>query len=413
MLYWDKRSLVEGFFLIGLDSDFGQRAKIRVIGVGGCGNNSVNRMIDDKVESIDFIAANTDALVLQRSKAAVRIELGKLLTNGLGAGGKPEVGKQSAEEQRNDIAKHLEGADLVFVTAGMGGGTGTGAAPVIAAISQSLGILTVGVVTKPFDFEGRVRMRNALSGIDEMKKNVDALIVIPNQKLYTAMNKNTSMSEAFRKADDVLIQGVTGISDLITKAGEVNRDFADVRTVLTDKGMAHMGIGYAAGDNKAEDAMKAAINSPLLETSIQGARSVLVNFASKKGNITLDDTNIAMNILYDMTDDEAEIFYGTSENDDSEDGISITLIATGFDTEFQPKQHTAAPLGTITSFEQGKRDPSIHNTQPSPYKSPQTVAPNSVEQYSTDPKTLNGDSNQIDLPSFLLGRKKNKPDYRD
>ena len=399
--------------MIGLDSDFGQRAKIRVIGVGGCGNNSVNRMIDDKVESIDFIAANTDALVLQRSKAAVRIELGKLLTNGLGAGGKPEVGKQSAEEQRNDIAKHLEGADLVFVTAGMGGGTGTGAAPVIAAISQSLGILTVGVVTKPFDFEGRVRMRNALSGIDEMKKNVDALIVIPNQKLYTAMNKNTSMSEAFRKADDVLIQGVTGISDLITKAGEVNRDFADVRTVLTDKGMAHMGIGYAAGDNKAEDAMKAAINSPLLETSIQGARSVLVNFASKKGNITLDDTNIAMNILYDMTDDEAEIFYGTSENDDSEDGISITLIATGFDTEFQPKQHTAAPLGTITSFEQGKRDPSIHNTQPSPYKSPQTVAPNSVEQYSTDPKTLNGDSNQIDLPSFLLGRKKNKPDYRD
>jgi len=390
--------------MINIDREFNQKAKIRVIGVGGCGNNSVDRMIDEGIEGIDFIAVNTDSQVLQRSKAETRIQLGDKLTNGLGAGGRPDIGRQSAEESREEVTQAIEGADMIFVTAGMGGGTGTGAAPVIAGIAKGLGILTVGVVTKPFDFEGRVRLRHALGGIAELQKNVDALIIIPNQKLYSAMSKATTMKEAFKKADEVLIQGVSGISELITKPGEVNLDFADVRTVMKDRGVAHMGIGYATGDDRAEKAITAAINSPLLETSIKGAKYLLICFAGGT-DVTLADTAAAMDIIYQDLDDDVEIYYGSSikelKEGDDKGGLEITVIATGFEGQgvVRSDQKQEAP-STPRLFSKPELD--SHLDTKDPKRDVKVVMPRVSETYKQESET------QIDLPDFLL-RKKRDP----
>ncbi|MCL2853492.1 MAG: cell division protein FtsZ [Defluviitaleaceae bacterium] len=314
--------------MIDILSSQGVGAKLRVIGVGGGGNNAVDRMIEDNVESIDFISVNTDHQALERSKASIRIQLGDKLTRGLGAGGKPEVGQRAADESRDEIAAAISGSDMLFITAGMGGGTGTGAAPVIASIAHDMGILTVGVVTKPFMFEGKPRMRNALEGIAELRKYVDTLVVIPNQKLLEIIDKDTTLTDSFRKADEVLRQGVQGISDLISKPGTINLDFADVKTIMFQKGIAHMGVGRASGKNKTETAAELAIKSPLLETSIAGAKSVLISIAGDAG-LALSDIDIAANIINSAIDEDAEIIFGTSINDDLRDEVIVTVIATG------------------------------------------------------------------------------------
>ena len=305
-------------------------ARIIVIGVGGGGCNAVDRMIEDNVEFIDFVAVNTDHQVLESSKAPIRIQIGEKLTRGLGAGGDPSVGMKAAEESEEEIAKMISGSDMVFITAGMGGGTGTGAAPIVARISKSLNVLTVGVVTKPFAFEGKKRMKNATDGIDELKKHVDTLIVIPNQKLLNIVERDTSLKDSFKKADEILRQGVEGIASIILKPGVINLDFADVKTTMINKGVAHMGVGRASGKNKAEDAARMAINSPLLETTMEGAKNVLISI-SGDDSLSLLDTEMAADIINSDTDDDAEIILGTSINPDLNDEVIITVIATGLD----------------------------------------------------------------------------------
>ena len=305
-------------------------AQIKVIGVGGGGNNAVDRMIEDGLDGVEFISVNTDTQQLVDSKSPIKIQIGEKLTKGLGAGGNPDIGERSAEETQEEVAQALKGADMVFITAGMGGGTGTGAAPKIASISKEMGILTVGVVTKPFNFEGKKRMANAERGIMELKKNVDTLVIIPNQRLLSIIDKKTTLTEAFKKVDEVLRQGVQGIADLISKPGVINLDFADVRTIMADQGIAHMGIGQASGENKAEVAAKMAIQSPLLETTIEGARSVLINF-SGDNNLGLLETEEAAELIRESLDPEAEIIFGTTINEDLSDQVIVTVIATGLE----------------------------------------------------------------------------------
>ena len=306
---------------------------LKVVGVGGGGNNATNRMIDSNYpdDSTEFINCNTDIQVLKASRAK-NIAIGAKLTKGLGAGGNPEIGRKAAEESSEEIKKFLSGADMVFITAGMGGGTGTGAAPIIAGIARDIGILTVAVVTKPFNFEGKKRMRNAIGGIEELKKNVDTLLVIPNQKLLEIADQNITLVDAFKMADETLSQGVQGISDLISRPGMINLDFADVRTIMKDKGLAHMGIGRASGKNKTEVAAKMAIESPLLETSINGAKSVLISIAGDL-NLGLFDTDIAANIIGEAIDPDAEIIFGTTINEELNDEVIVTVIATGLDAD--------------------------------------------------------------------------------
>ena len=303
-------------------------ARITVIGVGGAGNNAINRMIDDNVEGVEFIGVNTDKQVLQFCKAPVAMQIGAKLTAGQGCGGRPEIGEKSAEESKEDITNALKGTDMVFVTCGMGGGTGTGAAPVIAGIAKSMGILTVGVVTKPFSFEGKARMKFADEGIDKLSQAVDTLIVIPNDKLLEIVDRRTTMQEAFKKADEVLQQSVTGITDLINTPGLINLDFADVRSVMEDKGIAHIGIGTASGDDKAIEAVKQAVASPLLETSIDGASNVIINIS---GDIGLLEASDAANYVRSLTGDEANIIFGAMEDETAQDTCTITVIATGLD----------------------------------------------------------------------------------
>jgi cell division protein FtsZ len=298
--------------------------------VGGGGNNAVDRMIDDNVEHIEFISVNTDHQALERSKAPIRIRLGDKLTKGRGAGGKPEIGRKAAEETREQISQAIEGTTMLFITAGMGGGTGTGAAPVIAEIAKEMEILTVGVVTKPFNFEGRPRMKNALDGIAELKKNVDTLVVIPNQRLLEVIDADASIVQAFKMADDVLRQGVQGISDLVSKPGIINLDFADVSSIMRDQGIAHMGVGRSSAKNKMEVAAHEAINSPLLETSIEGATSVLLSIAGSS-NMGMKETDAAAQIITKAVDENANIIFGTTINDDLKDEVIVTVIATGFD----------------------------------------------------------------------------------
>lgn len=310
-------------------------ASIKVVGVGGAGNNGVNRMVEAGLKNIEFISVNTDKQALSLSKASKRVQIGEKLTRGLGAGANPEVGKCSAEESKAEIAEILKGADMVFVTAGMGGGTGTGAAPIVAEVSKEMGILTVAVVTKPFPFEGKRRMTQANSGIDELRQCVDTLIIIPNEKLLQVVEKQTSVTDAFRMADDVLRQGVQGISDLITTPGLVNLDFADVKTIMLDAGIAHMGIGRATGEHRAQEAARQAIHSPLLETSIEGAGGVLINVTGGR-DLGLLEINEAAELVQKSVDPEANIIFGAVIDENLTDEIVITVIATGFTkTPFQ------------------------------------------------------------------------------
>ncbi len=320
-------------------------ATIKVIGVGGAGNNAVNRMVESGIKNVEFIAVNTDRQALLLSKAASKIQIGEKITRGLGAGANPDIGAQAAEESKTEIAEALRGADMVFVTAGMGGGTGTGAAPIVAAAAKEMGILTIGVVTKPFTFEGKKRLAQAERGIESLKGKVDTLIVIPNDKLLQVIDRKTSIVEAFKMADDVLRQGVQGISDLIAIPGLVNLDFADVKTIMLNTGMAHMGIGRASGESRAEDAAKQATQSPLLETSIEGARGVIINITGGR-NLGLHEVNTAAEIVQRSVDPEANIIFGAVIDESLDEDIVITVIATGFEKEEGPLSGNI-PVGDI------------------------------------------------------------------
>lgn len=312
------------------ENDLNQFACIKVVGVGGGGNNAVNRMIAAALQGVEFISINTDQQALKLSLAEKKLQIGAKLTRGLGAGANPEIGKKAAEENHDELVQALQGADMVFVTGGMGGGTGTGAAPVVAAIAKELGALTVGVVTRPFTFEGRKRAEQAEQGITELKSKVDTLIVIPNDRLLQVADKQTSITDAFRIADDVLRQGVQGISDLIAVPGLINLDFADVKTIMLDQGSALMGIGRATGEKRAAEAAKMAISSPLLETSIEGAKGVLLNITGGS-NLGLFEVNEAAEIISSAADPEANIIFGAVIDEDLKDEIRVTVIATGFD----------------------------------------------------------------------------------
>ena len=305
-------------------------ARIIVVGVGGAGNNAVNRMIDESIAGVEFIGINTDKQALQFCKAPTAMQIGEKLTKGLGAGAKPEIGEKAAEESSEELAQAMKGADMVFVTCGMGGGTGTGAAPVVAGVAKEMGILTVGVVTKPFRFEAKTRMSNALSGIEKLKENVDTLIIIPNDKLLEIVDRRTTMPEALKKADEVLQQAVQGITDLINLPALINLDFADVQTVMIDKGVAHIGIGEGKGDDKAMEAVQQAVSSPLLETTIQGASHVIINVS---GDISLMDANDAATYVQDLTGEDTNIIFGALYDDKEADYVRITVIATGLDDE--------------------------------------------------------------------------------
>jgi cell division protein FtsZ len=319
-------------------------ARIKVIGIGGGGGNAVNTMIGAKLSGVDFMTANTDAQSLEESLAPVRIQLGSLVTKGLGAGANPEIGRRAALEAQESIREYLEGADMIFITAGMGGGTGTGGAPVIAQVAREVGALTVGVVTKPFVFEGKKRMRQADQGIEELKRAVDTLIVIPNQRLLSIAAKTTTMLEAFHKADDVLLQAVRGISDLIITPGLINLDFADVRTVMAEMGLALMGAASASGENRAIEAAQKAISSPLLEDiSIQGARGVLINITGGP-DLCLHEVNEAASMIQEEAHEDANIIFGAVIDDDLKDEIRITVIATGFGEEKEEVKPASAPL---------------------------------------------------------------------
>ena len=321
----------------GLEMD--QIAKIKVIGVGGGGNNAVNRMIESGVKGVDFIAANTDLQVLNVSKAPTKIQMGQELTGGRGAGAKPEIGREAAMESKKEIEDVLAGADMVFVTCGMGGGTGTGAAPVIADIAQELGALTVGIVTKPFSFEGRKRMEHALAGLEELKKHVDTLIVIPNDRLREIVDKSTSLVESFKEVDNVLRRGVQSISDLIAVAGLINLDFADVKAVMEKRGNALIGIGMGVGENRAVEAAREAVSSPLLETSISGATDAIINVTGGS-NLTLYEVEEAAEVVRSSANTDINTIFGSVINENLTDEIIVTVIATGFEEESEPIYHT-------------------------------------------------------------------------
>ena len=318
-------------------------ATIKVVGVGGAGTNAVNRMVDSGLRGVEFIAVNTDKQALALSKANNKVQIGEKLTKGLGAGANPEIGKRAAEESREELAEILKGADLVFVTCGMGGGTGTGAAPIIAEIARDQGILTIGVVSKPFMFEGRQRMKNAEAGIEQLKANVDTLVVVPNDRLLQIVTKGTTMTEAFKIADDTLRQGIQGISDLIAVPAMINLDFADVRTVMESRGLAHMGIGTASGENRMNEAAKQAVSSPMLETSIDGARAVLINITGGPDTSILE-INEAAGLITQAADPEANIIFGAGIDENLTDEVRITVIATGFEKTPFPEKKSNNPF---------------------------------------------------------------------
>lgn len=312
--------------------------KIIVVGVGGAGNNAVNRMVDENITGVEFIGINTDKQALQLCKAPKLLQIGEKLTKGLGAGAKPEIGQKAAEESAEEISAALKGADMVFVTCGMGGGTGTGAAPVVAKLAKDMGILTVGVVTKPFSFEARVRMQNAMLGISNIRTNVDTLIVIPNDKLLQIVDRRTTMPDALKKADEVLQQAVQGITDLINVPAVINLDFADVSTVMKDKGIAHIGIGSGKGDDKATDAVKMAVESPLLETKVNGATDVIINIS---GDITLTDASDASEYVRQLAGDNVNVIFGAMYDESKTDTCTVTVIATGIEDKINNTNNQA------------------------------------------------------------------------
>lgn len=336
-------------------------AKILVIGVGGAGNNAVNRMIEESIAGVEFICVNTDKQHLHRCKASKCIQIGEKLTKGLGAGAKPEIGEKAAEESQEELKEVIKGADMVFVTCGMGGGTGTGAAPVVAELAKEMGILTVGIVTKPFRFEAKQRMNNAISGIERLKENVDTLIVIPNDKLLEIVDRRTTMPEALRKADEVLQQGVQGITDLINVPGLINLDFADVKTVMKDKGIAHIGIGTGNGDDKCMEAVKQAIESPLLETTISGATDIILNIS---GDISLIEANEAASYVEELAGEGANIIFGAMYDEGVQDHAAITVIATGLETSAQSSPVKTASF--LNNSATGQKTQTVGKTQPFP-----------------------------------------------
>ncbi len=336
--------------MLEFDIDMEQFAQIKVLGVGGAGNHAINRMIEAGLRGVEFIAINTDKQDLFLSRANTKIQIGEKITKGLGAGSNPEIGEKAAEESKDEICQSMKGADMIFITAGMGGGTGTGAAPIIAKAAKETGILTVGVVTKPFSFEGRKKMFYAEKGIMGLKDAVDALIIIPNDRLLQVSEKKTSIIDSFKIADDVLRQGVQGISDLITVPGLINLDFADVKTIMMNAGLAHMGIGRASGEDRAEEATKKAIESPLLETAIDGSKGVLMNITGGR-NLGLFEVNIAGSLIQKSVDPEANIIIGAVVDESLEEEITITVIATGFD---KPSQTKKEKITTPTNTKQAK-----------------------------------------------------------
>lgn len=357
--------------MFGLEVD--ELAKIKVIGVGGGGNNAVNRMIESGVQGVEFIVANTDLQVLNNSKADIKIQIGTKLTNGLGAGANPEIGKDAAIESKAEIQKALEGADMVFVTCGMGGGTGTGAAPVVAEIAQELGALTVGIVTKPFSFEGKKRMQQALNGMENLKKHVDTLIVIPNDRLREIIDKSTPLLESFKEVDNVLRRGVQSISDLIAVAGLINLDFADVKSVMENRGNALIGIGMGTGEDRASEAARNAVSSPLLETSISGATDAIINVTGGS-NLTLFEVEEAAEVIRTSANTDINTIFGAVINENLNDEIIVTVIATGFEEE-EKKQEP---------------EPTYHQYRSTPMPTPE------VEE---EP-----DSDDFDIPPFLKNR---------
>lgn len=377
----------------GLEMD--QLAKIKVIGLGGGGGNAINRMVESGVKGVEFIAANTDLQVLNSSKADVKIQIGASLTDGLGAGARPEIGKEAAVESKKEIEDALTGADMVFVTCGMGGGTGTGAAPIVAEIAQALGALTVGIVTKPFSFEGKKRMQNALEGIAELKKHVDTLIVIPNDRLREIIDKTTPMLEAFKEVDNVLRRGVQSISDLIAVVGLVNLDFADVKAVMEKSGHAIIGIGIGMGEDRAMEAAKQAVSSPLLETSIDGATDAIINITGGV-NLTLFEAEQAAEVVRAAANTDINTIFGSVINENLSDEVIVTVIATGFD-----KNKTEI----LDSMDQ----PVYNNVQQQPIR--RTRVDNDPIIFKSEPETIpmgssddSSDDSDFDIPSFLKER---------
>jgi cell division protein FtsZ len=371
--------------MLEFDIDMDQFAQIKVIGVGGGGNNAVNRMIEASLKGVQFVAINTDKQALFNSKAEFKIQIGEKLTRGLGAGANPDVGEKAAEESRDDIYQALQGSDMVFITAGMGGGTGTGAAPIVAEVAKEMGILTVGVVTKPFTFEGRRRMLHADHGINALKDKVDTLVTIPNDRLLQVIEKRTSIVDAFKIADDVLRQGVQGISDLIAIPGLVNLDFADVKTIMYERGLAHMGVGKASGENRAVEAAKQAIHSPMLETSIEGSKGVLLNITGG-ANLGLFEVNEAAEIVAEAADPDANIIFGAVIDEALKDELRITVIATGFD-DHQPRRSTeSAPVIETQTTEEPSEVEATQETEPE-------------ETVHNEPVETNDE--EFDIPTFL------------
>lgn len=372
-------------------------AKILVIGVGGAGNNAVNRMIEESIVGVEFVCVNTDKQHLKTCKAPQCIQIGEKLTKGLGAGAKPEVGEKAAEESQEELKEIIKGSDMVFVTCGMGGGTGTGAAPVVAQFAKEMGILTVGIVTKPFRFEAKQRMSNAIGGIEKLKQNVDTLIVIPNDKLLEIVDRRTTMPEALRKADEVLQQGVQGITDLINVPGLINLDFADVQTVMKDKGIAHIGIGIGSGDDKCMDAVKQAIDSPLLETTIQGATDIIINVS---GDISLMEANEAASFVQELAGESANIIFGAMYDENAQDHVTITVIATGLEVKKEVRPTPSSFINSQSKVQQQQpqtqsqpqpqsQQPQPSQPHPQPKVQPQPIHPNYQQSVSPVQKPTN------------------------
>ena len=391
-------------------------AKIIVIGVGGAGNNAVNRMIDENIGGVEFIGVNTDKQALQLCKAPTLIQIGEKLTKGLGAGAQPEIGEKAAEESAEELSAAVKGADMVFVTCGMGGGTGTGAAPVVAKIAKEQGILTVGVVTKPFKFEAKKRMINAVSGIEKLKENVDTLIVIPNDKLLEIVDRRTSMPDALKKADEVLQQAVQGITDLINLPALINLDFADVQTVMKDKGMAHIGIGSAKGDEKAIEAVKLAVASPLLETTINGATHVIINIS---GDISLMDANDAASYVQDLAGEDANIIFGAKFDETMTDEATITVIATGLENAapktatsgignrmVYPTQNATRPSATQGLLNRTAATTPVTSRPVTPDAKPASSQMPGIGINRPTPPTSNVKPVEINIPDFLKNSKR-------
>lgn len=387
--------------MLEFDFEMEPLAKIKVIGVGGGGSNAVNRMIENGVKGVEFITANTDAQALQLTKSEIKLQIGDKLTRGLGAGAKPEIGKKAAEESREHITTALKGADMVFVTAGMGGGTGTGAAPVVAELAKEAGALTVGVVTRPFTFEGPKRSSQAVLGIEELKEKVDTLIVIPNDRLLEIVDKKTPMVEAFREADNVLRQAVQGISDLIAVPGLINLDFADVKTIMSERGSALMGIGMATGENRAMDAARKAIQSPLLETSIDGAKGIIINVTGG-ANLSLYEVNEAAEIIIAACDPEVNMIFGASIDDNMKEEIKVTVIATGFEHKGAPRRPIASSSSQpMQQSSQPSQQPLNPSAEPTTSVGDSRSSSNNLRPFNSQNLT----SDQLDIPAFLRNRR--------